>query len=163
MFLNTVRDDAGARVRRRFDAEARRRVKKSRPKAVRLAADWKVARSVYGSALLLGVPLIAATLLMSWLLKPVLQPGAYTIVALSVVTAIFVVLTPIALRWLSRGERAWFTVMACCPACCYDMVGLVVREDGLAVCPECGGAWNMGAASAAQPGEEPTSTGERNG
>jgi hypothetical protein len=43
------------------------------------------------------------------------------------------------------GKRA---VAAClraevCPACGYSLRGLVVSEDGVRVCPECGGAWRV--------------------
>jgi hypothetical protein len=140
----TVRDDAGVRVRRRTDPPSRRALERLRPKSVRRAADRKVSLAVWACLVLLGVPTIAAVQLLSWLLEPAMPEALFTPIALGVVAAIFAALIPIALRWLWRGERGWCVVMACCPACDYDMVGLAVREDGLSVCPECGGAWKMG-------------------
>ena len=31
-----------------------------------------------------------------------------------------------------------------CPACTYSLVEVPAREDGLTVCPECGGVWGVG-------------------
>lgn len=50
-------------------------------------------------------------------------------------------------RLVERGREA-----RACPACGYGLGECAAAEDGCTVCPECGGAWNLGKNGASKSG-----------
>lgn len=45
---------------------------------------------------------------------------------------------------LQRGLVRGAIDVGVCPSCLYDLRSVSMHEDGLLVCPECGGAWRVG-------------------
>ena len=101
-----------------------------------------------------GLGVIAIAIAASIVVASVGMHGASTAgigVLVCSMAAYFVINQAHTWRWTGPGRRFAARAMAArgvCPSCGYDLAGVPQDLDGLTACPECGGAWRVGAIAA---------------
>ena len=153
--MGTVVDDRG--VRQRF----RRRVWLRKPQSVRAKFDVarkRFTREMVAWGLTVGGALFCASVVDHLFVTTQAPKHVFWLAGSALIGLAFLVAIPLWLGFIGmRVIRLAYLLAPVCYVCNYDLANLNACDDGCTVCPECGAAWKLGAATARSSSESKSS------